>query len=111
MTALEWVRGPGGSSELAAGDDWTYLITHDDRGMVLTRWEGYADISDADVARQAALYAIRIDGALEVVPEAAIALAAHMRSAAQQYESGLDVTGQPAWWHGYAIPQETGETT
>jgi hypothetical protein len=109
MTALEWVCGPGGSSELAAGDDWTYLIAHDDRAMVLTRWEGYADMSDADVARQAALFAIRIGGAFDAVPEAGAALAAHMRDTAQQYESGIDVTGQPAWWHGYSPAQEQQE--
>jgi hypothetical protein len=105
---LEWNQMPDGTGELASGDDWVYLIAADDRAMVLTRWEvAPAGLSRSGVARQAALFAIRIGGAFDAVPEAGAALAAHMRDTAQQYESGIDVTGQPAWWHGYQLPERT----
>lgn len=105
MTTLEWNRLPGSTSELAAGDDWTYLITQDDRAVVLTRWETGPNPAAYEVARQAALYAIRIGGAFGLSPEADAAVIAHLRSAAQQYESGIDVDGQPAWRHGYRVPE------
>jgi hypothetical protein len=99
---LEWIRLPGDRGQLASGDSWTYLAARDDRTAVLTRWG--SGLTRADVARQAALYAVQIGGAYDVVPEAVAAVLAHLRDAAQAFESRLDVTGQPAWHHGYIPP-------
>jgi hypothetical protein len=97
---LNWIQVPGG--QLASGDSWTYLAARDDRTAVLTRWD--SGLTRADVARQAALHAVQIGGAYDAVPEAAAAVLAHLRDAAQAFESGLDVTGQTAWHHGYVPP-------
>ena len=102
MTALEWNQLPGDPGELACGDSWTYLITRDDRAVVLTRWETGPNPAAYEVACQAAMYAIRFSGAYGVVPEAGDVTVAHLRKLAQQYESGLDVAGEPAWRHGYS---------
>lgn len=107
MTRLDWKSVPGG--ELAEGTDWVYLIAKDERIVVLTRWEPRRDDhhelswppSDAEVARQAALHAIQLGGAYGSFPDAATAVSSHLKQAAQAYESGLDVTGYPAWRHGY----------
>jgi hypothetical protein len=103
---LNWDRLPDGT-ELACGTGWTYLIARDDRTVTLTRWEtassGLAAGSIAypgmAVARQAALYAIQLGGAYGAFSGTADAIAGHLREAAQEYESGRDVTGQPAWRH------------
>lgn len=92
---LSWNEISAGILE-AHGDDWTYVITQDDRQIVLTRWDAGILIN---AAAQAALNAISIGGAYKEVPEAARGVITHMKQAAQQYESGLDVTGYPAWWH------------
>jgi hypothetical protein len=97
MTALEWVPLPDGTGELADGRDWTYLVTRDDRTAVLTRWDRQA--GDWAVARQAALNAIMIGGAYDVVPAAAEAVSAHLRNAAQAYEAGTGTGSHPAWRH------------
>jgi hypothetical protein len=88
MTALEWVPLPDGTGELAYGRDWTYLVTRDNRTAVLTRWDPQA--GDWAVARQAALNAIMIGGAYDVVPAAA-----GLRNAAQAYEAGTGIDSHP----------------
>ena len=100
MTGLQWTPLDGGS-ELSSGQDWVYLITRDAGRLVLTRWEPEPNQLGWEVARQAALHAIQLGGAWDVVPETTVAIIAHMKDMAQQYESGLDVIGQPAWAHGY----------
>jgi hypothetical protein len=100
---LEWIKLPDGG-ELAAGQDWTYLITLDGKGTMaaLTRWETGPGAMHIDIARQAALHAIRYGGVFTAGAEATETTLAHLRRSAQEYESGLDVIGQPAWWHGHA---------
>jgi hypothetical protein len=107
---LDWTeRAPGGAL-VAHGEAWTYLIAHNDRNAVLTRYgtsysgPGRAgrEQDAARVAREAALYAIQLGGAWDTVPEAVAGVVVHLQESAQAYESGLDVTGQPAWWHGHA---------
>src|SRR6476661_8604306 len=101
MMDLTWIE-TGQDGLEARGDSWTYLIAWDDRTVVLTRYDTYysgpgrhgRERDAALVARQAALTAIQIctgDG-----PTRMAALAS-VRTAAQMFESGLDVTGQPAW--------------
>lgn len=98
MTALNWdIQQMPGGTLAAHGEDWTYLIMHDDRAVVMTRFHQGPDYRE--VAAQAARYAIQIGGAYDEVPEAAAGVIAHMKRAAQVYESGGDVTGQPAWRH------------
>jgi phosphatidylserine decarboxylase len=101
MAELEWTGQilEGRGSLLARGADCVYLITGNERIVVLTRWRG--GDGPVSVARQAALNAIQIGGAWDAVPEAVAGVIGHLKQAAQQYESGLDVTGQPAWWHGH----------
>jgi len=107
MTALQWDQLRDRGPEIASGDSWTYLVAADDRNVVLTRYvteyhgpgRHGREADAADVARQAALYAIQIGGAYEAVPEAAAGVTWHLKHAAQAYESGGDVTGQPAWRH------------
>jgi hypothetical protein len=105
---LNWESAPGaGGGLIAYGTAWAYLIISDSRYVVLTRYyRTYCqpglysrDVAAAGVACQSALYAIKLGGAWEVLPETAEATAAHLRQAAQEYESGEDVTGQPAWRH------------
>lgn len=101
MTALAWHTL--GGDQLAAGDDWMYVIAHDGGQAVLTRY--LLDAADhADVARQAALNAIQLGGAYGAVPEALPPVLDRLKQAAQQYESGIDIAGHRAWWHGY-VPE------
>lgn len=105
MTALHWTE-IGRDILEAHGTDWTYLVIRDDRTVVLTRFEAVPDF--IEVARQAALHAIQIRGAYEVVPETAVSVAARLKQDAQQYESGLDLSW-PAWQHGRQPEPEAGE--
>jgi hypothetical protein len=95
---LKWNKLPGGS-EMAIGADWTYLIARDDNTVVLTRWDTGPNPAAHEVASQAALYAIQLGGPYSAAPVTADIAAGHLMRAAQEYESGLDVTGQRAWWH------------
>jgi hypothetical protein len=42
---------------------------------------------------------VRLSGALGISPEAAAFTVAHLKQAAQDFECGADVTGQPGWRH------------
>lgn len=95
---LEWNTLHDGA-ELACGDHWTYLITSDDRNLVLTRWENSPLALHHEVAAQASRYAIQLGGAWDVFPDTIAGVTGHLKRSAQEYESGLDVTGYPAWWH------------
>jgi hypothetical protein len=91
---LTWNRLPGTDAEAAIGQACAYLIAADARNVVLTRFT--TGRSPMGTAAQAALNAITVRCAL---PEAEAGLREHMRGAAQRYENGEDVTGQPGWWH------------
>lgn len=95
---LEWNELPGGA-EMSCGTDWTYLITRDDYAVVLTRWQTGPGPAAHEVAAQAARYAIQIGGQYKSMPDTAEVTVVHLMREAQAYESGLDVTGQRAWWH------------
>lgn len=95
---LEWNTLPGGG-EMACGTDWTYLVARDDNTVVLTRWDTGPDPAAHEVASQAALYAIQLGGAYGEFPGVVGVTVVHLKRAAQEYESGRDVTGQRAWWH------------
>lgn len=99
MAKLSWIEQAPGGWFLADGTDLTYLITADSRNVVLTRFD--RDATPLAAARQAARNAIQLGGAYDAVPEAAAGVITHLKQAAQAYESGIDVTGQPGWWHGY----------
>ena len=103
MPELKWTE-TGRDGLEARGESCTYLITWDERKIVLTRYGTfysgpgrYGREQDAAlVARQAALTAMQIRA--EDGPSGMAALAS-VRAAAQMFESGLDVIGQSAWQH------------
>lgn len=103
MTELHWGEISKGILT-AFGDDWTYLITSDDRMMVLTRFSSEVPVS---VAAEAALYAIQLGGVYAGSPgsgKAAEEVIRHLKITAQSYESGLDGTGlRAAWQHGFKV--------
>jgi hypothetical protein len=92
MTALLWSQVPGSTGELADGENWTYLVAHDSRTVVLTRWHDSS--GDYVAARDAALYAIKLGG---VYPETIAGIIAHLHDMAQEYEDGKDLALYPAW--------------
>lgn len=97
---MDWTEQAPGRWFLARGSSDTYLIVQDDRGLVLARYAN--DATPVTAARHAALTAVRLDGAYDVVPEAAAMIIEHMKQTAQAYEAGIDVgdiTAHPAWRH------------
>ena len=95
MTILAWTEQATGA--LIASGHWNdYLIAHDDRHVVLTRWA--AGVSFPVAATQAALHVIQLSGAYDVVPEVIAGVVAHLKLIAQQYEDGLSIESvYPAW--------------
>lgn len=101
---LEWIEQSPGGWYLARGSVEDYLIAQDDRGIVLARYASEA-AGPVIAARQAALTAIRLDGAYDAVPETARAIIGYLQQAAQAYESGTSsgrftfsgIAAHPAW--------------
>jgi hypothetical protein len=100
---LTWVQ-PRPGMHVAAGRRGVHLIIERGRGITLTRYgsrpgDGQLPAGGFAVATEAALNALTIDGAFEVVPEAAAAVIARLKKTAQDYEDGrVPATSNPAWW-------------
>ena len=93
---LAWEPWDNTNALTATGESDTYLIVRDQTGVLLTRWYPSANLGAAIL--QIALTTIRIQAQAQADVDAAIA---RLRRMAQEYESGVDVTGQPAWQHNY----------
>jgi hypothetical protein len=94
MATLTWEPVPDSTAEVAVGEHWTYLITADARQVVLTRYAPCGLVVPA--LSETALNAIQLACPL---PELQAGLRRHMQDAAQRYENGEDLEGQPAWRH------------
>lgn len=90
--SLTWTEILTGVKE-ATGDEWTYLITGDDHGVVMTRFRTGIPVV---AAVEAALYAITIPGVRE---SGAVVATDRLMAMAGQFEAGEDVLGQPRWQH------------
>jgi hypothetical protein len=96
IMTLKWAD-PDSGGFLAHGAGEDYLIVWDAHMAVLTRWRRSS--GKVAAARQAALNAIQLGGAYDIVPDVTEGVIARLKRAAQEYEAGLDVSAYPAWRH------------
>jgi len=103
VSRLIWVQ-PRPGMHVACGAAWTYLIAEAPHSIVLTRYRSHADegrpiSGEYDVAADAALHAIPLNGAFGVFPDTAGGVVGHMKARAQDYEAGGNAGPNPLWQH------------